>query len=234
VVRLKLSGTGRVHYLGVSGAAVRPPEPGETPALTWLAYGSSITHGFSAPRLAQPYIHCAARCLGIDVLNLGFGGSCHAEPELADHFAARDDWDFATLELGINLIGHSMPEEEFARRVGHLADALTARHPAKPVFLITVFPVHNDLRPEGDPSRARTERFRQVVRDAHAARRARCPNLHLLEGADILDDWTGLTVDLCHPSEYGHARMGLRLADRLRPLIGRGGGDSAGGSPAAP
>lgn len=219
VVRLKISGTGRVHYVGASGGDFRPPSADETPALTWLAYGSSITHGFSAPRLAQPYIHCAARSLGVDVLNLGFGGACHVEPELAEHFAKRDDWDFATLELGINLITHPMTDEEFARRVGHLADTMTARHPAKPVALLTVFPVHHDLRPDGDPRRERTERFRRIVREAHAARRVRHPNLHLLEGADILDDWTGLTADLCHPSEYGHARMGLRLADRLRPLL---------------
>jgi lysophospholipase L1-like esterase len=233
VCRLKLSGTGRVHYVSAAtadGSPLRPPSPNEKPARRWLAYGSSITHGFSAPHLSQPYIVCAARALGVDVLNLGFGGACHVETELADHFAARPDWDLATLELGVNLIDHSMPDEEFARRVGYMADALTGSRPDCPVALITVFPVHHDLRPEDDPRRARTERFRRIVRDAHAARRERCPNLYLIEGADVLDDWTGLTADLCHPSEYGHARMGMRLAERLRPILSVG----AQGGPARP
>jgi lysophospholipase L1-like esterase len=219
VIRLKISGTGRVHYVGVTGADVRPPSADETPAHTWLAYGSSITHGFSAPRLSQPYIHCAARSLGVDVLNLGFGGACHVEPELADHFEARGDWDLATLEMGINLIEHPMPDEEFARRVAYMVDTLTECRPGRPVVLLTVFPVHHDLRPIGDPRRERAERFRGIVRDAYAVRRDRRPDLHLIEGAEVLDDWTGLSADLCHPSEYGHARMGLRLAERLRPLL---------------
>ena len=220
VVRLKLSGTGRIHYVSVSGAAVRPPNADETPALTWLAYGSSITHGFSAPRLAQPYIVCAARTLGIDVLNLGFGGACHVEPEMADHFAARDDWDLATLELGINLIEHPMTDEEFARRVAYMVDTLTVRHPDRPVFLVTMFPVHHDRRPADDPRHVRAARFRRIVRDAHRTRADRHPNLHLIEGADVLNDWTGLSADLCHPSEYGHAHMGFRLAEMLSMWLG--------------
>ena len=35
--------------------------------------------------------------LGYDLLNLGFGGSCHAETAMADHIAGRDDWDLSHL-----------------------------------------------------------------------------------------------------------------------------------------
>ena len=50
-------------------------------------------------------------------------GSCHAEKELADSFAARDDWDIALMEIGINMLELFEPEE-FEKRFHYLADKL--------------------------------------------------------------------------------------------------------------
>jgi lysophospholipase L1-like esterase len=219
VWRLRLSGTGRVHFVSVDagGAAVRPPLASEKPAVRWLAYGSSITQGFSAPRLANPYVIQAARQMGVDVLNLGFGGSCHAETELADHFAARADWDVITCELGINLVGHDMPVPEAARRFAYLARTLGAAHPRKAVVLITAFFSKNDLQPTDHPHSARSDALRAAVREAHAG----CgqPNVTLIEGTDLLPTAAGLTPDLVHPSDHGMSIIAGNLAGRLSPLI---------------
>jgi lysophospholipase L1-like esterase len=222
VYRLKLSGTGRIHFVSVDagGGEVRPPQSYEKPALRWLAYGSSITHGFSAPRLSMPYIYCASRLLGIDVYNLGFGGSCHVENALADYFAARDDWDIITLELGVNLIDNPMTEEEFTARVRYMVQTLVEAHPQKPIVLITIYPISNDMQDEANPQRQRTAALRQVLRDIHAE--TNHPHLHLIEGSDILTNFTGLTTDLCHPSEFGHAIMGANLAPKLASFLGVG------------
>ena len=58
---------------------------------------------------------------------------------------------------------------------------------------------------------------REALRDAVAA----CPhpNVHLVEGAEILRDVGGLTVDLIHPADNGMIQMGENLAAALRPLI---------------
>jgi lysophospholipase L1-like esterase len=166
----------------------------------------------------MPYIYHAARLLGTDVYNLGFGGSCHVENALADYFAARSDWEIITLELGINLIGNPMTQNEFAARVRYMVDTLIQAHPTKPIVLITIYPVHFDMQEESNPLRQRTAAFRQVLRDIKAE--AAHPHLHLIEGSDILTVAAGLSSDLCHPSEFGHAVMGSNLALKMGPLLG--------------
>lgn len=220
VFRLKISGTGRVHFVSIDagGQEVRAPDGNEKPEVRWLAYGSSITQGFSAPRLAMPYITHASRLLGIDVYNLGFGGSCHVENALADYFAARTDWDIISLELGINLLNDPMTQHEFTARVRTMVQTLMKAHPEKPIVLITTYPVHSDMQDESDPLRQRNEAFRQVLRDVKAE--ANHPHLHLIEGADILTRTAGLSIDLCHPSDYGHAIMGTNLALKLGRILG--------------
>ncbi|MNG32245.1 hypothetical protein D3C84_1182080 [compost metagenome] len=44
-------------------------------------------------------------------------------------------------------------------------------------------------------------------------------NLTLLDGAQIMSDFTSLTSDLIHPSDYGHSRMSEQLAGFLRPYV---------------
>ncbi|HEV7298463.1 MAG TPA: GDSL-type esterase/lipase family protein [Tepidisphaeraceae bacterium] len=220
VWRLRLSGTGRVHLVSVDagGLPVRPPMDSEKPAKRWLAYGSSITQGFSAPRLANPYVVQAARQLGVDVYNVGFGGSCHAERELTDYFAARDDWDLITCELGINLHNHTMPIAEAADRFAYLARTLGAAQPDKPVVLITAFFSSHDLRPPSENVRMRADSLRAAVRDAAA--NCGCDNVTLIEGTDLLPSLRGLSPDLVHPSDHGMTIIADNLAARLAPLIG--------------
>jgi hypothetical protein len=43
------------------------------------------------------YVQQTAGILGVDVLNMGQGGACMCEPELADFFANLEGWDFAPL-----------------------------------------------------------------------------------------------------------------------------------------
>ncbi|MNO05417.1 hypothetical protein D3C81_2267920 [compost metagenome] len=45
--------------------------------------------------------------------------------------------------------------------------------------------------------------------------------LYLLEGSDIMTDFTSLTSDLTHPSDYGHITMGERLAESMRSVVER-------------
>ena len=76
--------------------------------------------------------------LEAQVFNLGMGGSCFLEPQIADFIAGRDDWDFASFELGINMV-MSGPNAVFAGKVNYLLDRVTSRHPGKLLFLITIF-----------------------------------------------------------------------------------------------
>jgi lysophospholipase L1-like esterase len=196
--------------LDTFGETRRPPAPEETPSRRWLAYGSSITNGASPGLHLNSYVYHAARTAGLDVLNQGLSGSCHGEPEVAAYLAARNDVQLLTIEFGVNLRGSVSPGE-FRRRATALIDAVHGA-PDRRVALVTVFP--NVATPEHGTTQ---DAFSDILRELHASRR--WPGLALVEGGEVLDDLGDLSADLLHPSDYGHARMGLRLGERLATLL---------------
>lgn len=187
VVRVVLPYT-RCFYLGVEGE-VAPPRPDQLPEKTYLAYGSSITHGSLA--LVQPYTYPfrIAQLLGTDYLNYGFAGSAKLEPEIAEYICSRKDWSFASLELGINVL--KMDEDEFARRT----DFFTARmaEDPRPVFATSVFKTLNN-----EP---RAQLFREIV-----GRYAK-DRLIFTEGLDLLGNRAWISQDGVHPTLEGIASI---------------------------
>ncbi|MBC2603244.1 SGNH/GDSL hydrolase family protein [Puniceicoccus vermicola] len=215
VWRIQISG-GPTSFWGFDsiGFPVRPPTADEKPALRWLAYGSSITHAS-----VKGYPHRAAHRLGVDVLNKGFGGACHCEETLADYFASEETWDFATLELGINMRG-TFPVEEFERRARYLVRRLRDGKPGAPIVLLTHFlnrTHHIPPEQHEDLIFQRQTEYDHVLR-AIASEMAN-EGVHLIEGCDVLTDFCGLSCDLIHPSEAGHLQMGENLARLLEPII---------------
>lgn len=85
----------------------------------YLAYGSSITHGSLG--LVQPdsYVFRIAQLLGTDYINLGFAGKALMEPEMAEYIVSRKDWNFATVEMGINAVEEQkgVTAEKFERLI---------------------------------------------------------------------------------------------------------------------
>ena len=200
------------HGLDTYGYPVRAPQADEVPRRKWLAYGSSITNGAAPTAHHLSYVYHAARALGVDVLNQGLSGACHCEPAVADYFAARPDWDFATLELGVNMRG-SFTAADFRARASSLIQKLTKI--GKPVAIITIFP--NSETGTASPNGKAEAEFCAILRDL--VRQAGRPNLHLIEGAEILTDFGNLTKDLIHPSDYGHIQMGQNLAAKLKAFV---------------
>lgn len=212
----------RIHSIGATlayhgfdpmGGNVRPPTPAELPRRRWLAYGSSITQSNAT---AHGYVNSAAQMLQAQPYNLGMGGSCFIEPAIADFIASRDDWDFATFELGINMINPSRDNVRYAEKVNHLLDTVTARHPGKPLFAITIFDCGTFHEKETTDWQHDAREKDTIVRAAAA----RFPNqVTLLEGTHIVPDLRGFQVDLLHPEPFACARMALRLADALEPVL---------------
>ncbi len=202
---------------GVEGDGLRPPIADELPKVRYLAYGTSITHGFdcSGPHLS--YVAQTAWHLKADLINLGVGGACHCEPAFADYIASRTDWDIATLALSVNMRGFSL--DEFRSRVAYLVNTVAASDTTRPVACITIYPYWPDfgiVLPD-DKCGGEPEDFRQVLRDVVSA--CPSPNVHLIEGPEMLTNIGGLTADLLHPSDNAMIEMGRNLADRLKPLL---------------
>lgn len=206
---VSVGGTLAYHGMDAMGGQVRPPSPNEVPRRRWLAYGSSITQ---AGETFCNYVNVAAQMLEVDALNLGMSGSCWIEPSIADFIASRDDWDFASFELGVNMRNSDTTNEQFAERVAYLLDTVTAEHPEKPIFLITLF--RNREHHERTPSETGKDQEEKdlILRDAAARHPGQ---VVLLDGKDIAPDFRGFKADLLHPEPFAYARMGLNLAEMI-------------------
>lgn len=124
------------------------------------------------------------------------------------------EWDFATCEWGVNMRG-SVEPDDFRQRVHGCLDHFVPT--GKPVFLITIFPSNADLGLAEAAVSERVAAFNRILRDAVETRPS--PNLHLIEGSDVLKRWNWLGGDLVHPTHDGHNRMGEELARILGGLL---------------
>lgn len=199
------------YGLDAFGEPVRPPAVDEKPRLRWLAYGSSFTMGANAVCETNCYAEQAANALGVEVLNLGLGGSCHAEPHLIDHLAARPDWDFATIRLGGNMIGVFEPDE-YRRRAGHALRAFSATR--RPLVFIGLS--DDLLRFNKEIKIWQEHTFAYTFIDKQLARSF--PRVTFLTEIDLLPDFNLLAGDMLHPSDAGHFQIANRLAAKLREL----------------
>jgi len=199
VVRLVLP-YGNIIFMGMEGD-VTPPSPHQLPRTTYLAYGSSITHGSLALAVPYTYPFRIAQKLGCDYLNCGFAGTALCDPVIAEWIVSRRDWHFASLEMGINMLG--MEEREFEQRIdaftGILADD------GRPVFATSIFRTGADSEKHA--------RFRTIVR------RYAEPRLHFIDGLDLLENPSFISQDMVHPSLEGISQITERwhtfIRDRL-------------------
>jgi len=202
-----------IRFIGVEGET-SVPRKSQTPKTKYLAYGSSITHGASALRPTGSYAMRTAQRLGVDLIDLGFGGGAHCESQIANYIADRRDWDFASLELGINMVG-GFSTEEFTKRVNYLIERIAKAHPDKWVFAIDIFTYADDY----NPAAKKQNEFRRAVRNA--VRKLGMPKLVHVDGRKILKETSGLTFDLVHPAAAGMEEMAFNLSSLIRKRMGK-------------
>ncbi|MFJ3212635.1 SGNH/GDSL hydrolase family protein [Streptomyces flaveolus] len=177
----------------------------------WIAYGDSITQGWSvsAPGLAWPSV--VARTLGLDLVNLGFAGSARGELPAA-MAVARSQADVVTLAWGTNAWS-SIPTDP-----AHIAETMrlfltTVRQGLPDVPVVVVSPI---LRPDAEttPNRfgATLAQLRTAIEEAvlrFAAERGDA-RLTLLPGLGLVS--ADQLVDGVHPGDVGHAAFAEGVA----------------------
>lgn len=190
---------------------VSPPRPEQIPARKYLTYGSSITNGGDVPLPTQSYAMRTACLLDVDLVNLGFSGSAQLEEGLADYLADQVEWDFASLELGVNVLDWST--EKFAQKVDYFVSKIAESHPDRWIFCIDIFTSGADFRRENK----KADEFREVVREKVAS--LNLPRLVHLPGRELLTRADGLTTDLTHPSAIGMEEIAQNLSRHIRQLL---------------
>lgn len=185
VVRIVLP-YGKCCFCGVEGK-VALPTSADVPKQTYLAYGSSITHGSLA--LAAPYSYPfrIAQKLKMDYINMGFAGTAQLEGAMADYIVSRKDWNFASVEMGINML-NSFSVDEFEERVDNFTQILAEDE--RPIYATNIFQCQ-----EQDEKKVKA--FRDIVRKYASAR------LIFTEGTEILSCKSHISADSVHPSLEG-------------------------------
>jgi lysophospholipase L1-like esterase len=210
LTRILLPWNAATRLIGIDGNTATP-RPEQSPVRKYLAYGSSITHGYCGIRPTDTYAQRIAHLLGVDLINLGLAGGAHLEPAMADYIAQRTDWDFAILELGINVIG-DIEADEFEHRVDRFLTAIGHQHPNKWIFCTDLFTCDMDV--VHDP---KITIFRTVVRNV--VERLHMPKLIHISGAELLTSIDGLTSDLVHPAPAGMDEIARNLVRRMANTI---------------
>lgn len=189
---------------------VEPPRPDDAPKRRYLAYGSSITHGSLSLLQVNTWTNRIAENMGSDLINLGFAGSACLEPCVAEYIASRNDFDFATLEMGINILG--IDPEDFRSRVRYFVSTIAKAHPDKTFFCIDIFYCSSDLFGDG-----KATLFRKIVREELAA--MAFPNTVHIDGLKMLTSSKGLSGDLVHPNVRGVEEIAANLTTEMKKVI---------------
>ncbi len=203
---------GHIKITNVLGE-VEPPHRSQTPKRVMLNYGSSITHGSNAIDASHAWTAIAAHRLGMDCRNLGMAGSCAMEKPVIDYIASegkKGNWDIATLELGINVLGWE--KEKIYRRVTYAVDTIAGENPDKPILVISPFYCREDFVGGGNADKWRTV-ISEIVANLHHG------NVHYKNGLDCLGNMSGISADLVHPNIHGVAQIAEEIVKTLRTLL---------------
>ncbi len=206
----------------------------------WLHHGSSISHGSDAESPSTTWPALAASYAGVDLVNLGFGGSALLDPFTAR--AMRDSpADLVSVKIGINLVNTDvMRLRAFGPAVHGFLDTIREGHPTTPLLVVgpLLCPIHEETPgpaaldysgfaegrlafvATGDPA-DRTRLTLEIVREQLsaivAARAADDPHLGYLDGRELYGeaDLDELPLpDGLHPDAATHRRIGERFAER--------------------
>ncbi|MGW3894020.1 SGNH/GDSL hydrolase family protein [Micromonospora profundi] len=247
------------HYETTELVALRTDAPVEPVPdrgrRVWLHHGSSISQGSNATSPTATWPAVVASLGGVDLLNLGFGGSA-----LLDPFTARTmrdiRADLISVKIGINLVNADLMRlRAFTPAVHGFLDTIREGHPTTPLLVVSPIycPIHEDtpgpgafdltalstgqlrFRATGDPAeRASGKLTLGVIRDElariTAQRSADDPNLHHLDGLDLYGaaDFAELPLpDQLHPDTATHRRIGERFAKRVFSVDGPFAGPSS-------
>lgn len=208
----------------------------------WLHHGSSISHGSDAASPSTTWPALAASDGGVELINLGLGGSALLDPFTAR--ALRDTpADLISVKIGINLVNTDvMRLRAFGPAVNGFLDTIRDGHPTAPLLVVSPIhcPIHEDTpgpgafdvealgRGElrfvatGDPAeRAAGKLTLRTIREELARivaqREMEDPHLHYLDGCELYGevDHAELPLpDQLHPDAATHRIIGERFAKR--------------------
>lgn len=124
-----------VELLELRADEAADPAPSAGPV--WVHHGSSISQGSNATSPTETWVAVAAQRAGVDLRNLGVGGSAAVDPFMAR--VIRDTpADLISVKLGINVVNlDAMRRRAFVPAVHGFLDTIREGHPRTPILVIS-------------------------------------------------------------------------------------------------
>ena len=171
-------------------------------------YGTSIVQGNASSRPGMTYVAQIGRRLDRQVINLGFSGSCHMEPALADLLAELDPAMYVIDCLP------NMTAQEISERTVPLVKRIRQARPETPIVLVENIPYSQTL---WNPATQKSVKLKnKLLSDEYEKlKREGVQNLHYIKGENLLTGDGNSTVDGIHPTDLGFVQM----TDALEPIL---------------
>ncbi|KAA9150927.1 lipase [Amycolatopsis acidicola] len=203
----------------------------------WLHHGSSISHGTGAASPTATWPALAAARGGVELVNLGLGGSALLDPFTAR--AMRDTAaDLISVKIGINVVNADlMRTRAFGPAVDGFLDTIREGHPDTPLLVVSALycPIHEATPGPGmpafedgkvrfhatgepGPGKLTLEVIREELARIVHRRSAEDPQLSYLDGLELYGpkDFEELPLpDALHPDAATHQRVAARFAQRV-------------------
>ncbi|WP_127145410.1 GDSL-type esterase/lipase family protein [Pelagibacterium montanilacus] len=213
----------------------------------WVHHGSSISHGSNAASPTGTWPAIAASLVGVDLMNMGFGGNALLDPFTARAIRDRPA-DIISVKIGINLVNADLMRlRAFGPAVHGFLDTIREGHPDTPLLVISPIycPIHEttpgpgmfdlDALAKGEMKFVALGKEEEVgggkltltVIRAHLQtiveqRAEDDPNIHYLDGRDLYGepDHARLPLpDRLHPDAEAHRLIGGRFAPFLQDKV---------------
>jgi len=176
-------------------------------------YGTSILQGGCASRPGMAYPSIVGRWLDWPVINLGFSGNAHSEPEVADLLAQLDPAVYVLDPLP------NMTAELVSKRIEPLVRTLRTTHMTTPIILVENVEYCDALFVEGRRGYIKSNAALKTAYEnlKHSGVR----NLRYVTSKNLIGSDGEGTVDGTHATDLGFERMAEKVTPILRKALPR-------------
>lgn len=185
-----------------AGREYRPGKP-------VVVYGSSIVQGVAATRPGMVYPSLLSRSLDRYVMNFGFAGGAHAEPEMMRYLAE------LPMSVFVYDYDHNSANAEDLRQTHQRGfEVIRAAQPELPVILIS--------RPNASTNPVGAAERKEVVYQTYlSARAAGDRRVYYIDGDTFFAGRNRYecTSDCVHPNDLGYARMAEVIEGVIRQAL---------------
>ena len=207
--------TVRIYFPNLSETGLRNVELKEASTflptekkIKYVAYGDSITQGYTALSPSLTYVNLVGMELDADVYDLGIGGEFF-QPMMMDE-AYPVQADIVTVAYGTNDWGHVLPEEDAERRKGFF-EKLLRTHPDAKIFVL--LPIWRDRQDDQRNGYGTLEDYRNLLREETK----KFPRITVIEGEDLVPHHGDFFMpDLLHPNALGFTQYAKNLWNELK------------------